>query len=297
MEERKKPARRELCTALSRLGVNNAENAAIEPFLAEEDGREYEVWRIKTAEGEFVLKREKEREAEFYKTFFPEKKPYAPAFLGETEFGGERYFLLEYIEGETMTRCTREKLEKVLIALETMQDEFWEREEYYDKVVTLEESVASVMSRSDWLGSEKLELALSRFREIYIGTERTLCHDDLLPFNVLVGERAVLFDWEYGGMQPYASSFARLIAHCRDEENAFFYMKKADREFAIEHYYENLVKKHGVSRISFGLTLDWFLFYEYTEWVMLGNRYGGGDDPRCVRSLKLAEALADKLLG
>lgn len=43
-----------------------------------------------------------------------------------------------------------------------------------------------------------------------------LCHDDLLPFNVLVSEdRAVLIDWEFAGILPSPASFARLIAHGR----------------------------------------------------------------------------------
>ena len=44
-------------------------------------------------------------------------------------------------------------------------------------------------------------------------------------------------------------------------------------------------------------TLDFFLFYEYCEWVMLGNRYDAKDDKRYSRSLSLAKECAERLLG
>lgn len=54
--------------------------------------------------------------------------------------------------------------------------------------------------------------------------------DDLLPFNVIVSDdRAVLIDWEYGGILPYPSSFARLIAHGEEAEDSLFHMTREDR--------------------------------------------------------------------
>ena len=43
-------------------------------------------------------------------------------------------------------------------------------------------------------------------------------------------------------------------------------------------------------------TLDYFLFYEYCEWVMLGNRYDNRSDERYGYYRRLAEELAAKLL-
>ena len=94
---------------------------------------------------------------------------------------------------------------------------------------------------------KRLEEAYASFMKIYQTTPRTLCHDDLLPFNLLIGERAVLIDWEYGGVLPYPTSFARLIAHGREEEGAFFCMTREDRVFAIQYYYDGLI---GNSRIK-----------------------------------------------
>ena len=65
---------------------------------------------------------------------------------------------------------------------------------------------------------------------------RTLCNDDLLPFNVLVNEeRAVILDWEYGGILPYPCALARLLAFGEEGTDFFFQMTRADREFALRY--------------------------------------------------------------
>ena len=67
-------------------------------------------------------------------------------------------------------------------------------------------------------------------------------------------------------------------------------------EFAIAYYYNILAKQHGISQEVFRQTLDYFLFYEYCEWIMLGNRYDSRDDERYGYYLNLAEKLAKKLI-
>lgn len=297
MDEKQKPSCSQLIEILSALGVSGAEeHTDIRAFTADEDGSEYAVWHIKNAERECVLKRAKAYELETYRCFFAEKKPYAPEFFGLVCYEGENYLLLEYCHGETLRRCDREKLIKALDALIAMQDEFWEREELYGEAVTVANSLEGIGRRGTYLGSQKLECVYAEFIKVYKSAPRTLCHGDLLPFNLLVGERAVLIDWEYGGMLPYPASLARLIAHCREDEAAFFYMTEADRAFAIEYYYEKLIKKRGIPYEEYRRTLDYFLFYEYCEWIMLGNRYDMREDDRYVYSMKKAEELAEKLL-
>ena len=294
--EEKTPTTRELTEILAKLGLPGIGEEAIRAFTAEEDGGAYAVWRIDTGSGKYVLKRAKAFELETYRCFFREKKPYAPAFYGSCAFGGAEYFLMEYCTGEDLCRCEREKLRKALDALIEMQDEFWQREELYDSALTLEKSLVGIENRGRYLGSKHLEEAYAAFVKIYRTTPRTLCHDDLLPFNLLIGERAVLIDWEYGGILPYPSSFARLIAHGRQEEGVFFYMTQDDRNFAIQYYYDGLVRKHGIPYAEYRRTLDDFLFYEYCEWVMLGNRYDNRSDERYGYYLRLAEELAQKLI-
>jgi len=296
MEEERTPTTKELTEILAKLGLPGIGEGAIRAFTVEEDGGAYAVWRIDAGSGSCVLKRAKAFELETYRCFFRDKKPYAPAFYGSCAFGGAAYFLMEYCPGDDLRRCEREKLKKALDALIEMQEEFWQREALYDSALTLEKSLAGIENRGRYLGSQRLEAAYAAFVRIYQTTPRTLCHDDLLPFNLLIGERAVLIDWEYGGLLPYPASFARLIAHGREEAGAFFYMTREDRDFAIQYYYDGLIKKHGIPFAEYRRTLDYFLFYEYCEWVMLGNRYDNRSDERYGDYLKLAEELAAKLL-
>ena len=229
MEEKRMPTAEELTDILSHFGLSQAK---IEQFMAAEDGSPYSVWHVQAGPEDYVLKRAKGQEEEVYRSFFSEKKPYAPALFGSVAHDGETYLLLEYCPGRDLRRCDRERLILTIDALGAMQDEFWEREDLYGASCTLEKSIKAIEDRGHWLGSERLETVYEKFIRVYRQTPRSLCHDDLLPFNVLVDERAVLIDWEYGGVLPYPGPLARLIAHGREDENAFFYMTRADREFA-----------------------------------------------------------------
>ena len=297
MEQKQKPTPKELCGILDRLGYPGIRAEQISPFLCDEDGSEYAVWLVDTDARKCVLKRAKGNELAIYRAFFSERKPYVPAFLGACEQNGDAYFLTEYCPGGDLCRCDREKLVKALDALILMQDEFWQREDLYGAANAYEAALKSIEHRGRFLGSPLLDAAFQAFREQYAKTPRTLCHDDLLPINLLVGDRAVLIDWEYGGMLPYPASFARLIAHGRERDDAYFYLTRADRDFAIEYYYENLVKKHGICYAEYRRTLMCFLFFEYCEWVMLGNEYDSRGDARYGESLTLAEEAAKMILG
>lgn len=296
MEGKQKPTPTDLIGILDRLGYPGIREDAVSAFICGEDGAEYAVWLVDTGTQKCVLKRAKGNEIAIYRSFFRERKPYVPAFLGACEWNGETYFLTEYCPGGDLCRCDREKLIKALDALIAMQDEFWEREDLYDAANAYQTARKNIEHRGKFLGSALLDAAFAAFREQYAKTPRTLCHDDLLPFNLLIGERAVLIDWEYGGMLPYPTSLARLLAHGREEDGAYFYLTRADRDFAIDYYYENLIKKHGISYEDYRRTLEHFFFFEYCEWVMLGNEYDSRDDPRYGDSLRLAEEAAAKLL-
>lgn len=294
MDGKRMPSAEELSAVLSLFGLSEAK---LEQFRDAEDGSPYAVWLVRSGSGDLVLKRAKAYEAEVYRTFFPVRKSYAPALLGSATHDGEAYLLLEYSPGEDLRRCDRTRLVPALDALGAMQNEYWQREDLYDAACTLDRALEGIKNRGRYLGSERLEAVYEHFVQVYLQTPRSLCHDDLLPLNVLVGERAVLIDWEYGGVLPYLSSLARLIAHGREEENAFFYLSQADKEFAIEYYYHICPQQHGISFEQYRRSLDYFLFYEYCEWIMLGNRYDQRGDERYLSSLRLAEELADRLLS
>ena len=86
------------------------------------------------------------------------------------------------------------------------------------------------------------------------------------------GDRAVLIDWEYALILPYPTSLARLIAHGEEDENAFFHMTQLDREFAIQSYFEYFIREKAIEYPEYRWTLDYFLLYEYCEWVAIGGQ-------------------------
>lgn len=252
---------------LAQMGYAGAE---AEPFRNAEDGSNYEVWKVVLDGKVCVLKKAKSRELAVYETFFREAVPGAPRLL---KTAGD-YFLMEYAAGEDLCRCTREKLTKALDALIALQDRYWA----YEEAQTFMDSLPGRENRGRYLKDPELEGAYAGYLSLYRSLPRTLCHDDLLPFNVLIAEEgATIIDWETAGILPYPTSLARLIAHGAEEEDAFFYLKEADRAFAIDYYYENLVKNKGITYEDYRHALDYFLLYEYCEWIMLGNRYPDAD--------------------
>ena len=296
MDGRKVRTEEELRSISVSLGIPADLIAGISPFICAEDGNEYEVWLVDAGDLRYVLKKGKGLETECYRSFFRGKKNYAPAFLGSTVYDGEEFILLEYCPGQTLSLSDPEMLRKAVDALSEMQNEFWQRNDLADCAVTMDRALKAVEDRGRYLGSELLEKAYRRFTDTYGKVPRTLCHEDLLPINVLVGEQAVLIDWEYGGILPYLSSFARLIAHGREDDGAYFFMRESDREAAVRYYYDKMVSRHGIGFDEYLHDLERFLFYEYCEWVMLGNRYGSRDDERYSYYLKKAEETAERLL-
>ncbi len=296
MEQKQRPSLYEIKTILAQLGISGAGDPSVKAFVSEEDGSEYAVWLVDNKKTKAVLKQAKAYEIDAYRRFFSNRQTYVPSFLGACRYSGQAYFLTEYFPGADLRVCDRKRLTLVLDALAEMQNEFWERKELYDACVTVEKAAEGIENRGRYLGSELLENTYRGFEQVYRETPRSLCHNDLLPINVLANdERAVFIDWEYCGILPYLSSFARLIAHCRENRDYYFYMSAEDREFATGYYYNALAKQHGISQGEFLRTLDYFLFYEYCEWIMLGNRYDSRDDERYGYCLNLAEQLAEKL--
>ena len=157
-------------------------------------------------------------------------------------------------------------------------------------------SLGGRRNRLDYLSDPVLERAYRDYLDAYCAMPRTLCHDDLLPFNVLVYDKwAVFIDWEYGGILPYPTSLARLIAHGEESDTAFFRMAEADKHFAMEYYYEKCAKPMGISAEEYIKALNLCLFYEYCEWIYVGNKFGNTDNERYRKYCKLALELAAKM--
>ena len=254
------------------------ESATYEPFLSVEDGSEYDVWLVSDGQGQYVLKKAKGYEIQIFSCFFEKPTNGAPYFYEAVSVDGVDYILMEYVRGKDLCACDRDSLIKTLDALIYLQDAFWEDKIHQNDGFSFDKSLKGRIDRGNYLSDDLLESAYAEFLEEYKRVPRTLCHDDLLPFNVLVSDdRACLIDWEYGGILPYPASLARLIAHGVENDDALFYMRDDDKEFAINYYYKNFVESKGVSYQEYRRSLDLFLLYEYCEWIMLGNKYDDGD--------------------
>ena len=270
--------------------VTENENVIITPFKSSEDGEPYEVWRVDTKETTYVLKKAKGCELDIYSSFFAEKVDGVPRYLCSTKNDGDEYFLMEYVEGVELLQCDRESIKKTLDSLIALQDKYWGAEDKSCVGYTFEKSLVGRKDRGNYLGDKSLEAYYSDFLEAYEILPRTLCHDDLLPFNVLVSdEKATIIDWEYAGMLPYLTSVARLLAHCEERADTFFYMSDEDKWFAVDYYYDNFVKQKGISYEEYRRHLDLFVFYEYCDWIMLGNKYDGANMERYNSYLEKAK--------
>lgn len=141
-----------------------------------------------------------------------------------------------------------------------------------------------------------LDAAYKEYLSLFHTLPRTLCHDDLLPFNLLVqGERCTFIDWEYGGMLPYPTPLARLLAHGTEAPDGLFYLKDEDRAFALELYYRLLPEPMGIPRGAYYRHMNCFFFYEYCEWVALGLQHDPEQIPLFAPYLEKARSLARQL--
>ena len=276
---------------LENLGIfQSVTNVA--PFAAFEDDSYYDVWLVECGDARYVLKPCKNFEAQIYSAFFSGNVSYAPRLLAKTDLDGQGYILMEYAPGEAVMRFDRPSLIKAIDALVCLQNDNWNTTDSGRLGFDFEKALEHRISRGKYLLDDELEAAYADFLEQFKSLPRTLCHDDLLPFNVLVSDtKATIVDWELAGVLPYPTSFARLIAHCEESDDAFFYMKNDDKAFAIEYYYEKLILDKGIPYVDFRRSLDLFLFYEYCEWIMLGNKYDDADMDRFEQYTKKAKAL------
>lgn len=277
--------------------VSIPKDATITQLKHEEDDEPYQVWRIDTDNTKYILKEAKGNESEIYQSILAVLKESFPSLYQVITTEENTYLLMEYIEGENLCKCNRTKLTRALDALISLQQKTWEGqtfdhlENFYDK------SLIQRQHRSKYLNDSLLEEAYEKFLSVYQSTSKALCHDDLLPFNIIASDqKAFLIDWESGGVLPYPTSFARLIAHTEDSSDALFYMTQADKDFAVNYYYDNLLKEKGISYTDWLNTLEYFLFYEYCEWVFVGNKYNATDSKYYQKYLPIAKQQATKLL-
>ena len=239
---------------------------AITQFCREEDGSPYDVWKIEIDSIMAVLKKTSPEEITTCEAFFHDGGCGTPTIYGFTERGGETYMLMEFFDGETMSQSTRKKLILALDALIQLQEKFWGNTDLADVGWTFEKRHAARKKRLTYM--EDLSDAYKAYLEADKTVPRTLCNDDLLPFNVLVStDRAVIIDWEFAGILPYPCALARLLAFGEENTDFMFQMSLADKEFAVQYYYDHLIRSKGISWDEYIQTMKLFFFKEYSEWV------------------------------
>ena len=273
------------------------QEATITQLKHEEDNEPYQVWIIDANNIKYILKEAKENEPELHLAVLAMGKKSVPTLYQTITIDEKTYLLMEYIEGENLCRCNRTKLTLALDALIALQQETWEGQNFELLMDSFDKSILERQNRGKYLNDSLLEEAYEKFLSVYQSTPKALCHDDLLPFNIITSDqKAFLIDWESAGLLPYPTSFARLIAHAEDNTDAFFYMTQADKDFAVNYYYDKLLKEKGISYTDWLNTLEYFLFYEYCEWVFVGNKYNATDGEYYKKYLPIAKHQATKIL-
>lgn len=277
--------------------VHISDKAVVTQLRHEEDGEPYQVWRIDDGGARYIFKEAKASEAETYQSILAGLSANCvPALYQTLDAGGKTFLLMEYVDGEDLRKCGRARLTLALDALISLQRETWNSQALANCGYSFDQSLGDRRTRGRYLNDSELEAAYEKFLRVYQSVPRALCHDDLLPFNIIASDsRAVLIDWEYGGILPYPASFARLIAHAEEVPGAFFYMTQEDKNFAVEYYYNGLLREKGISYQDWRNTLEYFLYYEYCEWVFVGNKYGATDGEYYKKYLPIAKQQARKL--
>jgi len=276
----------------SQMGFD-ANGVIVEPFCNEEDGSFYDVWKVTQGDKPWILKKAKGGEAENYRCYLHQGNSFAPKLYASMNVDGDKWLLLEYIPGNNLMHCDREHLTSTLDSLIAMQNQFWQTDDLTD---SFNNALKNRENRQSYLHNPRLECVYRAYLEDFKAIPRTLCHDDLLPFNVIVNkERAVFIDWEVGGILPWSTSIARLIAHGKEDANAFFYMTEADKTFAVDYFYEHFLKGRVAAYDTYRRSVDLAIFYEYCEWIYVGNKYGDTESDRFREYTELALNQAEML--
>ena len=267
---------------------------SVSSFCREEDGSPYDVWKIETDHVTAVLKKTSAEERATCEAFFPYGGCGTPTIYGFTEHNGEVYMLMEFFDGETMSHCTRENLILALDALIQMQEKFWGNTDLADTGWTFEKRHAARIKRLPYM--DDLANAYNAYLEADRTVPRTLCNDDLLPFNVLVNTgQAVIIDWEFGGILPYPCALARLLAFGEENTDFMFKMSLEDKEFAVRYYYDHLIRNKGISWDDYIRTMKLFFFKEYSEWVYFARSSKDFTTPEYQKYYAKCKILANSL--
>ncbi len=250
--------------------------ASVQRMTYEEGGGFYNAWRIADGAEAYLLKAAGENELSVYRRL-GNRLNALPRCYGITTYRNKTYILLEFVTGHDLMRCTRPDLVRTLDAMIALQDAYWDTRQRIGRSVS--RTLPRLRRRRAYLKEPELRAAYDRFLALYPTLPRTLCHDDLLPFNLILSDgRTVFIDWEEVGVLPYPAMLSRLLTHGSEHGETPFYMTEADKAFALDYYYDRLLKNKGVPRPDYDRAMALFLFFELTEWVYVYRKYNRKPD-------------------
>ena len=230
----------------------------------EADCREYDVYKLATAEGDRILKKAGGREAENYEKYLKQKDFCVPRFYGCWNEGTDTWIMLESIEGSDLRDMTDELAKAAAKSIVQIQNSFWNHPDRERFEVYLER----INRRFTCIKDEpEIGEAYGLFLERQKTCPRTLSNGDLLEFNAISKNGQVsIIDWGFGGIMPYALDLARFIAHATEDRATFpFSMNDSQKRLFLNEVYENLTEKPDYKQYLFDIKLA--VLNEYVEFI------------------------------
>lgn len=225
----------------------------VSPFFNERLDKDYQVYRLATREGKFVVLKKANKEECDANQLLSElnRVEISPEFIKITIDSNENYWLItEFFSGEDLSILKKKGATQLGEELAKLANYFFEAN---DKLITFSPNKKNQIE-SKYQLLEKLtnnldlyktyEEYIIRFKEI----PNTICHDDLLPINVLFDEknnRIKILDWEHVRLSSYICDVARFSAFYSDDEVSFkkgfsFSAEEENIQLFLKTYYSFL---------------------------------------------------------
>jgi hypothetical protein len=272
--------------------ITDTNNMKITRMKHEEDESYYNVWLVESNCDRYILKQSSLKEIDVYSKV---ESNFIPRYIGSTIYYNKQYILIGFLDGYNLMKTNKDELKVAIDSLISIQKKYLNSK--LEIGLTYDECFEKVLNRKKYLFDYKLEKVYEFFINVFKDSIKTFVHFDLLPFNVIVSnDKGVFIDLEYAGILPYPFSICRLLAHYKEEEDYLFYLKEEDKGYLIKYYYDNFIKYLDVNYESYFKTINYFMFYEFTEWIFVYNKYGLEKDDRFNYYYQKANLLADYLL-
>lgn len=227
-----------LAQQLLKLNSIPHKTVSAEQFRDNAINKDYNVYRIDTDDGQYVMKSGK-REFDNYHRWFPEKTSAIPYIYPQPLVQNENtWFLMEYLPGKDLRGASPEAVLSAAKALAQIHSGRWKEH----PVVDPEDRYSGYYRRfiSRFSEAPELQKALQKLMSRMLSCPRTLIHDDLLPINVQVTDRGIYFmDWQYCGEFPYFMDICRLLVHEKGELGSSFSPQLREQAFRV--YFDTLI--------------------------------------------------------